>query len=519
MSRPTFRRVELRVDGQPVEAFDGVTVAAALVGAGIWQFRRSIRGEPRGPVCGMGICDECRVTIDGIAHRRACLEPVADGMEIERSSGSLGDVFQFASSQARNRAMTDRFDVAVVGGGPAGIAATVRAAEGGGRVVLIDEAPRPGGQIWRHMARDAVRSVAQRWLDRLDNCGATVVSGACVVDATPGFNLTIEQGAEPRRIEASSVILATGARERFLPFPGWTLPGVVGAGGAQALLKTGADLRGRRAVITGTGPLLLAVAGALARGGVRVSWVAEQAPAARVYAFGASLWESPGRLAQALRERVAARRARYAMGTWVERADGDGVVRSATLTNGKRSWTVPCDLLCTGFGLIPSTELARAVGCSVLRGRVLVDAHQRTSVAGVLCAGEPTGVAGAESAVVQGEIAGFVASGNTAAAHDRFAARDTHRAFVEQLDSTFVLRPELRGLPAPDTIVCRCEDVPFNRFDPDWTSREAKLRTRAGMGPCQGRVCSGALEFLLGYRPDTVRPPISPARAETLAQH
>lgn len=407
-------------------------------------------------------------------------------------------------------------DIAVVGAGPAGIAAAVSAAEAGRRVVVLDEGIRPGGQIWRHTSRAHLPRTARRWLERLDSCEATVLRGASVIDVSPGFGLTAECDDRPRMITAASLILATGARERFLPFPGWTLPGVIGAGGAQALIKSGADLKGKRAVVAGSGPLLLAAAGALARGGVHVSWIAEQAAAVDVYGFATSLWRTPRRVAQAIIERAATRAARYITGAWVERAEGDDVVRSVTLTNGTRRWTVPCDLLCTGFGLVAATELPRALGCTVLRGRVLVDENQCTTVRGVLCAGEPTGVAGVESAIVEGEIAGLVAAGRTDLARRRFAARTAHRRFASRLEEAFTLREELRALPAPDTLICRCEDVPFDRFEGHWSMREAKLRTRAGMGPCQGRVCGSALEFLFGYRQDAARTPVSPARATTL---
>jgi NADPH-dependent 2,4-dienoyl-CoA reductase/sulfur reductase-like enzyme len=408
-------------------------------------------------------------------------------------------------------------DVAVIGAGPAGIAASACAAEAGRRVALIDEGLRPGGQIWRHMTREKLPRAARSWLARLDRSGARILSGTSVIDIASGFTLRLEHGTTPRILSAGAVILATGARERFLPFPGWTLPGVIGAGGAQALVKSGADLRGKRAVIAGSGPLLLAVAGALARSGVHVQLVAEQAPSRRVYGFAASLLRTPARIAQAIVERAAFAGTPYLAGTWVTRAAGDETVREVTLTDGRRQWTEPCDLLCTGYGLVPANELARALGCTVLRGRVLIDAHQRTTTPGVLCAGEPTGIAGVDSAIVQGEIAGLIAAGRAEDAAARFRSRNGHRRFALRLESTFALREELRALPAPDTIVCRCEDVTHGRIHRAWSARETKLRTRAGMGPCQGRVCGGALEFLLGHRPDAVRPPFSPARAATLA--
>lgn len=409
-------------------------------------------------------------------------------------------------------------DVAVIGAGPAGIAAAACAAEAGRRVVLVDEAPRPGGQIWRHINRAGLPTAAQRWLARLDRSGARVLQGTSVVDVQPGFALAAERDMKALTVSAPIIILATGARERLLPFPGWTLPGVVGAGGAQALLKSGTNLRGKRVVVAGTGPLLLAVAGALARAGVRVTEVIEQAPARRVYTFAASLWRSPPRITQALLERASIRSARYITGSWVRRATGDDRVREVVVTDAHdRQRVEPCDLLCVGYGLVPVTELARRFGCTVENGRVVVDAQQRTSVADVWCAGEPTGIGGIDASLVEGEIAGRAASGSVLSGR-LHASRDSHHRFAARIDRAFALRDELRAIVEADTIVCRCEDVPYGRIAAEWSTRETKLRTRAGMGPCQGRICGAALEFLLGYDTDAIRPPVGPARISTLIE-
>jgi len=218
-------------------------------------------------------------------------------------------------------------DVAVVGLGPAGVAAAVRAAEAGARVVALDDGLAPGGQIWRHreVGRSALPRAARRWLDRLEALPAAscrVLRRTSVVDApAPGALLAVAEG-RPLRIEAKAIILATGARERFLPFPGWTLPGVLGVGGAQALVKSGASVEGLRVVIAGSGPLLLPVAATWAHGGARVVCVAEQAPFARVVRFTAALLAHPGKIAEAMRYRSAFWGGAYRLGTWVSAAHG-----------------------------------------------------------------------------------------------------------------------------------------------------------------------------------------------------
>jgi NAD(P)H-nitrite reductase large subunit len=172
--------------------------------------------------------------------------------------------------------------------------------------------------------------------------------------------------------------------------------------------------------------------------------------------------------------------------------------------------------LCAGYGLVPNVELAALLGCAIAEGRVVTDENQATSLPGVFCAGEPTGIGGVELAVVEGEIAGLAAAGETSGLA-RLQRRRRHlTAFAARLEVAFAPREELKARLAPETIVCRCEDVAWGRLDPAWSPRQAKLATRLGMGPCQGRVCGPAMQFLCGWSADSVRPPIQPARISTL---
>jgi NADPH-dependent 2,4-dienoyl-CoA reductase/sulfur reductase-like enzyme len=313
------------------------------------------------------------------------------------------------------------------------------------------------------------------------------------------------------------LILATGARERFLPFPGWTLPGVFGAGGLQALVKGGYSVEGKRIVVAGTGPLLLAVAAHLQHAGAHVVCIAEQAAFGQLLPFAAELWSHPAKLVQGIRYRASLASAPYRIGWWpvsVEKSSSNLIVQ---LTNGTSILSEPCDALACGFHLVPNTELAELLGCTLNSDAVEVDVQQQTSVTNVFCAGEPTGIAGLDAALVQGEIAGLVAAGQQQKASALNKQRAKEQAFGQRMNKAFQLRPEVHALCAPDTIVCRCEDVPFARLQGHTSWTEAKLQTRCGMGPCQGRICGPAVQALFDWHPTSVRPPIFPMPVSAFA--
>lgn len=418
-------------------------------------------------------------------------------------------------------AMTDRFDILVVGAGPAGLAAAVCAAEAGRTVALVDDNPAAGGQIWRsggHLPQQA-----RVWLSRLEASSVTRLQGWRVVDSPRPQVLRAERnggaGSGETRADFSykTLILATGARERFLPFPGWTLPNVMGAGGLDAMVRGGLPIAGKRVVVAGTGPLLLAVAAHVADRGARIVAVCEQASMAQLARFAARMIGEPGKLWQGVGYSRAMGPLRLKTGCWPVAAHGGDRLRAVTLRKGAKQWDVECDYLACGFHLVPNTELPAMLGCRMTNGFVATDATMRTSVAQVYCAGEPTGIGGVDLALLEGQIAGLAAAGRAAQANHLARRRQARLGFVHALDGACALDPQLRKLAAEDTIVCRCEDVRYAalRHRANW--REAKLHTRCGMGPCQGRICGAATEFLFGWGADSVRPPVFPALVSSLA--
>lgn len=418
------------------------------------------------------------------------------------------------NSSSANKSGT--FDVLVVGAGPAGIAAACCAAEGGARVGVIDSNARVGGQIWRGETLEHSHSAgAQLWFEKFAAHDIEVFPCTEVIDQVERGHLVAQCGDTAREFIYEKLILCTGARELFLPFPGWTLPNVMGAGGLQALVKSGFAIAGKRVAVAGSGPLLLAVAAYLHDHGADVRLIAEQAPWRRIARFGMALLREKNKFTQAMAIRRQLAGVPYRTNCWPIRADGHGKLESVTLRSGAKTWQEPCDYLACGFHLVPNTELASLLGCELRGGFVRVDDLQQSSVKEILCAGELTGIAGVDSSILEGQIAAYTAAGQAARTTKLLAQKRRMERFAISLRQTFALRKELRASIAPETIVCRCEDVQFARLRPYPSWRAAKLQTRCGMGPCQGRICGPATEFLFGWKADSVRPPVFAASIQT----
>ena len=409
--------------------------------------------------------------------------------------------------------MNEYADLLIIGAGPAGMSAALAAASSGARIIVLDDNPLPGGQIWRDGPQAKVPNQARQMRERLHaNHHIRHHGGTRVIACSGPKQLLVEDADHGWLIGYDKLILCTGARELLLPFPGWTLPGVTGAGGLQALIKGGLPVQDQRVVIAGSGPLLLASAATAKHSGADVLRIAEQASSSAVAAFALQLPRWPGKLVQSfsLFDR------HYRTGSYVVAALGNERLEGVRLRQQGNIVELACDRLACGFGLIPNTQLGQALGCALDGTALAVDAWQTTSQADHYAAGECTGFGGSELASVEGAIAGHAAVGNIAAARQLRPRRARWQGFAKALNRAFSLDPQLKSLAQADTLLCRCEDVPYAALagHVDW--RTAKLASRCGMGACQGRVCGGAVQYLFDWQPSAPRPPFSPARIETL---
>ncbi|MFF6791780.1 FAD-dependent oxidoreductase [Streptomyces filamentosus] len=447
--------------------------------------------------------------------------------------------------------------LAIVGAGPAGLAAAVTAASLGLSVTLLDAGARPGGQYYRHpdpaLGAERPHALHHDWaafagreaeLRAHERAGRIRhLPGRQVWSVTgSGTDWTVHSRTEDTAgepVRARAVLLATGAYERQLPFPGWTLPGVVGAGGAQAMLKGGLVLPGRRVVVAGSGPLLLAVAASLAAAGAQVPAVVEAAGYGPYARHSGTLLRNPAKLAEGARYGGALlrHRVRPLLRHAVVEAHGTGRVEAVTVARLDRDWRpvpgtgrrVPCDALAVGHGLVPELSLATALGCATRTAAdgtvaLVLTPGLRTSVPGIWSAGETGGVGGAQLALVEGEIAALSVAGRPVPA-GLARRRERLRAFADAMGAAHRPGPGWTGWLREETAVCRCEEVPAGRVREAveelgaTDARTVKLLTRAGMGWCQGRMCGPAVAALAGDGPAPDRRPLAcPVRLGQLAE-
>jgi len=461
--------------------------------------------------------------------------------------------------------VSTRWDAIVIGAGPGGMAGACVLAENGARVLVLDEQPAPGGQIYR-----AVENVAAQGADALARLGADYAAGADLVarfrvsgstfqpgstvwQVAPERAVWVSCGGRSACLEADVILLATGAMERPVPVPGWTLPGVMTAGAVQILLKSAALVPSVPFVLAGSGPLPLLVAQQCIAAGAAPaafldtgSW--QDAVAAVRYLPGA-LGETARRtLAKGLALHAALRRGGMKMFRGVHdiRIEGDDRAEAISFRVGRRQHRMPVALVALHEGVIPAQQITRAIGCAHAWDvgqrcfRPQIDDWGNSSVEGVLVAGDAAGIGGAAAAASAGRVAAFEALRRLgridAARRDALAATDrramkAERAVRPLLDRMFTPRREIL-CPADDVVVCRCEEVTAGALRQAVAQgcqgpNQAKSFLRCGMGPCQGRLCGPVVAEVIatarGQAVDAtgyfrIRPPMKPVTLGEIAE-
>lgn len=414
-------------------------------------------------------------------------------------------------------------DILIIGAGPAGLSAALSAALSGFKITIVDDNPLPGGQIWRDGQGATVPTSAKKIKTQLAQYpNVQWLLGTKVISLLPSddkqrYGFLLENAETSWAQYSTKVIICTGGRELLLPFSGWTLPGVTGAGGLQALIKSGMPVVGQRIIITGTGPLLFAVAKTAKQAGADVIYIAEQTPLYRWLYFGLSLWQWPKKLLQALRLLTP----KLHLSSYVKSVRLRGGQLLVTLQQGKTEIDLECDRLATGYGIIPNTQLAELLGCTLTNNgqAIQVNEAMQTTVNHVYAAGEGTGFGGSDKAIVEGKIAGYHAANTIDQSIQLISQRQHWLKFAHLLQQSFTLHHDIARVPTSRTIVCRCEDVSYRELvhRPGWI--DAKLHTRCGMGACQGKICGSACEILFKWQRVPQRQLLAPVRMASLTQY
>jgi len=424
--------------------------------------------------------------------------------------------------------------VVIVGAGPAGVRAAETLVAAGLVPVVIDEAPRAGGQIYRQPPADAGFARSKRTLYGMEAGKADAVHStmACLlpkIDYRPdtlvwgcgAARLDTLHGGRQRTVPYSHLLIATGATDRVLPFSGWTLPGVYTLGAAQIALKSQGCAIGRRVVFAGTGPLLYLVAYQYAKAGAQVEAVLDTNPFSRQLAATPRLLCQPSTFAKGLYYVgwLAARGIRIERGVTLVRATGDKAVQAMTYRDSDQELTIPCDAVGFGYGLRSETQLADLAGCRFRFDPINRawlperDAAGRTSVPGVYLAGDGAGIAGADAAELAGRRAALAMLedlGNPAGnanVQAQATKLDRQLANIAEfrigLEQAFSPPADCASHWPDDMTVCRCEEIDAGALRRCIRAGEAseinrlKALTRVGMGRCQGRMCGAAAAELL----------------------
>jgi NADPH-dependent 2,4-dienoyl-CoA reductase/sulfur reductase-like enzyme len=532
---PNSERISFTFNGKQLNGLQGDTVASALIDSGLYTCRITDTGDQRGVYCGMGVCNECAVEVDGRSGELACMTYIQGGMNIS------------TQKQARqlpspiHEQLPERYlkaDLLVIGAGPAGMSAAIVASKAGLDVVIVDERKNPGGQYFKQPSSyfsidedrlDKQFKVGRNLISQLSESKIKVLSGATIWSVSETNKVFLASKEERWEVQAKNILIAAGAYEKGIPIPGWTLPGVMTTGAAQTLLRSYQVALGEKIVISGNGPLNLQMAAELISAGVEVVALAETSKPLSLRNSLRSLllfYYSPKLFISGVRYMylIAKARVPFFQSAAASNFFGEERVESVEISKIDKGGVplkvlakLEVDSVALGFGFSPSSEIARTLGCAHTfdaKQDVLVanrDSKGRSSVSGIWIAGDSGVIGGAQVAIAEGTIAAFSILEEFDIDLPKSVKEDYRKAlklrkrshkFQKVLWKIFS-GPTLRSqLSKPDTVICRCLSLTKEEICDDLESQmrsagALKRVNRAGMGKCQGRYCSSFVTHLI----------------------
>tara|TARA_Y100001970_G_scaffold7932_1_gene9087 strand:- start:2583 stop:4355 length:1773 start_codon:yes stop_codon:yes gene_type:complete len=527
-------QISFEFEGQILNAYPGDSVAAALTSYGIMDLRETSSGESRGIFCGMGVCHECLVDIDGEQNKRACMTKLKNGMKINRQKFYSVPNVNFSNKKKKNNSglKVEKPDILVIGGGVGGMSAAAVAAETGAKVILIDERSLLGGQFSKQPTpfndntifskNDSQINLGKKLIKRMEHAKVEIFKNVEIWGAYPDKNVLAIKDGENLLFEPKNLIVATGAYERPLPIKGWTLPGVMTTGAAQTLLRTYNVVAGKKIFIAGNGPFNIQVALELERAGSSIVGISESAYKPKLSSIGSIFdmflgspklfFKGISYLNELKKKKI---KIKYNHVLSSIKKIGNSLdceitpnLSSKSMNSEKISFN--CDILCMGYGFLPSNTLLRNLGCEfkydLFRKQLVLVRSEKfeTNKQGLYAVGDCAGLGGAYAACEEGIIAGINSSSSLGFKINGKQEKEYKKSFKilkrqRKFQSGFwnLYKSDLPSIMdlKDETYICRCELVKNTHIRKALDSgcqsiSEIKQKTRAGMGRCQGRYCS-----------------------------
>jgi thioredoxin reductase len=522
-------RLSFVFNDQSYEALEGDSIASALVNVGVYALKKNSDGSNRGVYCGMGVCNECEVTVDGKEGELACMTSIKQNMVIETQNQIKKPPVKLDGGVAEENLSPH---VLVIGGGPAGLTAASVLARTGLDVLVIDERSALGGQYFKQPAStftvkekeiDEQFRLGRKLITDVESSGVRIIRGTRIWAAFGANHFLASSSDRNWVITPQRTIIATGAYEKSFAVPGWTLPGVMSTGAAQTLLRTYQVSLGRKVAISGNGPLNIQLAAELILGGVHVVGLAESAKIFRIrnlFRGFCLFYFSPKLTFTGLGYFLTIWKARTPFQTRSVATSMAGKLAVESVTFSKadklgnmvkgsqRQYVV--DAVALGFGFSPSNEIARSLGCehtfdektNSLIARL--DNDNRSTVKEVWIVGDSSAVLGAQVASANGTVAAFsilkelgIPLSPPQQHMKKRALRIRRRSagFQKILWRIFEPAVSIEPLASESTIICRCLSLTkadiCQDLQPDVKSAGSiKRLKRVGMGKCQGRYCA-----------------------------